>query len=359
MAYQRERSRLTDEKLRAATAGLLEHAGVGGDFDLQPVSGGANNKVFRVETSTAPALLKVYFHHPADPRDRLSTEFSFCRFAWQNGVRALPEPLACDTQNRLGLYEFIAGRHLLPEDVTEDAVRRALEFYAELNHHKQRPAADALPPASEACFSLGAHLQCVDRRVRDLCDAVNASGFDPTAADFIEDDLATAWTRVSDAVATRADELHLPMDAEVDRSDRCLSPSDFGFHNAILDPDGRLRFIDFEYAGWDDPAKMVCDFFSQPALPVSEDYYPRFVETVVSDLSEPEMHMQRLDLLLDVYRIKWCCIFLNDFLPAAASRRRFAGVARDETEHGMEQLQKAREALQLLIRSTNRTGIGS
>ena len=69
--------------------------------------------------------------------------------------------------------------------------------------------------------------------------------------------------------------------------------------------------------------------------------------------------VQRFDLLLDVYRIKWCCIFLNDFLPAAASRRRFAGIGRDETEHRMEQLQKAREALQLLIRSTNRTGIGS
>ena len=31
--------------------------------------------------------------------------------------------------------------------------------------------------------------------------------------------------------------------------------------------DGRLWFIDFEYAGWDDPAKTVCDFFCQPGLP--------------------------------------------------------------------------------------------
>ncbi len=62
----------------------------------------------------------------------------------------------------------------------------------------------------------------------------------------------------------------------------------------------------------------MCDFFSQPAVPISEDYYPRFVEAVISDLSEPETHVQRYDLLLDVYRIKWCCILLNEFLPAAA-----------------------------------------
>ena len=42
--------------------------------------------------------------------------------------------------------------------------------------------------------------------------------------------------------------------------DKCLSPSDFGFHNVIVEKDKILRFIDFEYAGWDDPAKMVSDF---------------------------------------------------------------------------------------------------
>ena len=25
-------------------------------------------------------------------------------------------------------------------------------------------------------------------------------------------------------------------------------------------------FIDFEYAGWDDPSKLICDFFCQPAV---------------------------------------------------------------------------------------------
>ena len=39
------------------------------------------------------------------------------------------------------------------------------------------------------------------------------------------------------------------------------SPSDFGFHN-ILCEDGRLNFVDFEYAGIDDLAKSARRFFA-------------------------------------------------------------------------------------------------
>ena len=56
-----------------------------------------------------------------------------------------------------------------------------------------------------------------------------------------------------------------------------MSPSDFGFHNALATPGGRLVFIDFEYAGWDDPAKLANDFFCQPAVPVDARFYDDFV----------------------------------------------------------------------------------
>ena len=42
-----------------------------------------------------------------------------------------------------------------------------------------------------------------------------------------------------------------------------MSPSDFGFHN-VIKKDDFLYFIDFEYAGLDDPVKLICDFYCQP-----------------------------------------------------------------------------------------------
>lgn len=144
-------------------------------------------------------------------------------------------------------------------------------------------------------------------------------------------------------------EIGLSLENELPWQERCISPSDFGFHNALLTDDGRLRFIDFEYAGWDDPAKTVCDFFCQPALPVPLEYYGTFIDAVVAGLQEPQKHCQRIDLLLPVYQIKWCCILLNNFLEVGSWRRHFAGETVDQEEQKVRQLQKARMALQSLV----------
>jgi hypothetical protein len=127
--------------------------------------------------------------------------------------------------------------------------------------------------------------------------------------------------------------------------DRCLSPSDFGFHNTIRATDGHLCFIDFEYAGWDDPAKLVADFFCQPELPVPPRFFEEFAQVIARQTSNPELHLSRFRFLLPVYRLKWCCILLNEFLPAGAERRRFAYPTLSDQTRKEEQLQKVRSAL--------------
>jgi len=143
-----------------AVAALVAKAGLSLTHPPEQLVGGANNRVFRVRTDGKSTLLKAYFQHPDDKRDRLSAEFSFATFAWQSSVRCLPQPLACDPKNHLGLFEFVEGRRLLVAEVDQDAVKQALDFYTELNRYKDKLAAKALPIASEACFSLAGHLAC-------------------------------------------------------------------------------------------------------------------------------------------------------------------------------------------------------
>jgi hypothetical protein len=340
---------ISSERLWQAAADLLAKVGFDGPWSHSNLRGGANNRVFRVDLNGTPALLKAYFQHPDDSRDRLGAEFSFATFAWENGVRALPRPIACDAENRLGLYEFIEGRQLRPAEVTAEAVRQALDFYQEMNRHKLMPSAARLPLASEACFTIAGHLQCVERRLRALSGLDDSSAVNRAAISFIGNDLLKAWEAVTEQIGKQVSQLGLSLEDEVERQDRRLSPSDFGFHNAILAPNGRLYFIDFEYAGWDDPAKMVCDFFCQPAVPVPLSYFPAVTEAVVADLSNPERHRSRITLLFPIYQIKWCCILLNDFLPVGSRRRRFADDAAGQEEQKAAQLRKARHALNGLI----------
>ena len=102
-------------------------------------------------------------------------------------------------------------------------------------------------------------------------------------------------------------------------------------------------FLDFEYAGWDDPAKLTGDFFSQVAVPVPLAFKDEVFNAVAAMLPDREGALRRMHLLLPLYRIKWCCIILNHFLPVDSGRRDFAQGAL--LEQKVEQLDKVKSLL--------------
>ncbi len=332
---------MDDPKLQESAAALLGQIGVAAAPALQPIQGGANNQVLRLDAGGRSFLLKVYFRHPRDPRDRLGAEFGFCRFAWDHGLRCVPQPLAQDPAAGIGLYEFMEGRKIAADELDEGAVDAALQFYTGVNRHRETPGATALPTASEACFSLAEHIALVRRRVDRLARVRGDSDINRQAVQFIRSELLPTWSRIDSDLASSAPLLPAAVRDALAPDERRLSPSDFGFHNALRAPDGSFRFFDFEYAGWDDPAKMTCDFFCQVAVPVPEKFLDRFTDAVAGDSGNEKALRVRIRLLLPVYRVKWCCIILNDFLPADADRRRFARPEVDEESRKTQQLNKA------------------
>jgi hypothetical protein len=310
---------------------LLRAAGLSGAITgLTRLAGGRNSRVFRLDRDGAPPLaLKLYHHDARDTRDRLSAEWAFLRYAWDVcGLRSVPRPLAAEPASHAALYSFVEGARIA--QVAPAHVAAARDFVAALNRPAARDAAAGLAPASESCFSMAAHAATVARRVARL-----ANGLDPEAphaaraAALVRDRLIPAWTKI-DARLPR-DETPLPW---------CVSPSDFGFHNTLAGAAGHLTFLDFEYAGRDDPAKLVCDFFCQPELPVPMAHYEDFRDAVCPDAA-------RCDALLPAYRLKWACIMLNDFLAAGAARRDFAE-GTDRAARCETQLAKAAAALDRL-----------
>ena len=175
-------------------------------------------------------------------------------------------------------------------------------------------------------------------------DALQVVSIDGKASDFVQTELKPAWQRVSTFVRAKTS----PDAAEpLPQTDRRLSPSDFGFHNALRAADGSLRFFDFEYAGWDDHAKTACDFFSQVAVPAPMDFLDYFAGEIVRDQRRPVVARARIRLLLPIYQLKWCCIILNDFLPTDAARRQFA-LAGNPEDRKQAQLEKAQQLLNRL-----------
>lgn len=321
--------------VETAIGALLARAGREAHrYTAEPLATGGNNRVFRVTAGTERFIAKWYYH---DPRDRLHAEFSFLEHVWRLGLRCVPRPLTCDRDAHLALYEYIDGRHVAPEDLGEARVVEAARFFAALNQGHSRSRAAALPVASEACFSVAEHLRMVDARLERLTAMPAESLIDREARSFVEA-LRRRWSDERDLIAsrTRNPEERLP------DCWRCLSPSDFGFHNALLRLDGQLCFFDFEYAGWDDPAKAFGDFVAQPGVPVLPAHAEPFVAEAAAPFERPEALIEHARLLEPVFRVKWCCIILNEFLPEAAERRRFANPASDPQTRKHRQLDKAR-----------------
>jgi hypothetical protein len=323
---------------------FLRQHGMAAGAPLIPMTGGANNRVYRItRPGGEDAVLKCYFQNPNDPRDRFCAEQSFYQWIWSRPIRRTPEPLAWSTREKLGLFAFVEGRKLQPEEVTGARVQEALDFLAEINAGRDA-ASSSIPLASEACFSLGEHLACVDRRVARLEQIAPHDELHSRALDFVRVELRPSWTRMRERILRKASDSRLDTAHPLPPAQRCLSPSDFGFHNAILGPAGRLRFLDFEYAGWDDPAKLICDFFSQPSLAVSHSHWDMFLKSVTALGSDPALP-ERASLLLPAYQVKWCCIMLNEFIRSDEARRQFAAGAALPLERKAAQLAHAQQAL--------------
>jgi len=166
------------------------------------------------------------------------------------------------------------------------------------------------------------------------------------AADlFARKDIAEVWQSVRANIMTEWP-LRTEREAVLPRSERCLSPSDFGFHNALREPSGRLRFLDFEYAGWDDPAKLVCDFANQPDRLLRHSLSNRIADVVIAAHANPGELYRRITALRPLYQVKWACICLNDFLPAGRTRHQFTeGQSTDNRLRRENQLSRARVML--------------
>ena len=329
------------ERDPVAVAALLGRIGRRLAGAVKRLSGGGNNRVFEVRSDTGERLLlKQYFHSPGDSRNRFEAEESFYRLAANAAPDQVPRSLAWDPAERLGLFEFVEGRKLTAAEIGREAVNTAMQFFAALNCRRDSGDARALPVAAEACFSAEEHCAAVERRVARLRAITVESPIDRAAQDFIGGELVTTWGEVKAAVLSHATET-------AGWGERCVSPSDFGFHNCLRRADGTLVFFDFEYAGWDDPAKMVGDFFCQPALPAPADGFEAFVRATaeVLALADPERFLLRCRLLLPLYRVKWCGIMLNEFVRGERGRRAFALGADVVQERKAAQLALARRHL--------------
>ena len=323
-------SRLAGQKVRVAT----------------PARPGGNNRVFRLDMADGSRRALKYY--PSDSRDRLGQEYEALSFLAQHDVGLTPRPFARDHGENCALYEWFDGEAAVlrprPDDVDQLA-----DFLIELQNLRDAAGARGLRNASAGIFSPAeAVVQCEQRLTRLL---EQASG-DSDLRAFLDLQLAPSAALARQRLEGGYAMLGLDPASPLAPACRALSPSDFGLHNAMRGADGRLRFIDFEYFGWDDPVKLVSDTALHPGSGFPEDGAKRLIERLSREFQagDPAFAIRR-DMLYPVFGLIWCLIMLNDFLPENRSRRVMTGRGGELGAILAGQLDKARRLHQAICQS--------
>lgn len=301
------------------------------------VSGG-NNRVYRIRTEKGSFAAKYYGAVDGDGRDRLEHEFRGLRFLHNSGARAaVPKAIAVDRRERCAIYEWIDGR--VPDAHDSEDVGAVVGLLTHLHGARTSAGAEFLSPATESVFRSGELCAQIERRL-DRLDPIAAS--DPELRGFLAGQLRPEFERRAGTLRERLSDGELPLER------RTLSPSDFGFHNALRGPDESLVFIDFEYFGWDDPVKATADFLLHPAMTLSANERRAFLDGALALYGSDSGFLARLAACYPLYGIRWALIILNEFVPELWARRTFSGKGEDWAGAKREQLRKARVKLEAI-----------
>lgn len=313
--------------------------------EIGRVGGGRNSRVFRVRAGGTTYALKQYPSRADDPRDRLGTEAMALTLMDRHGLTRVPRLLATDRDQDYALLSWLDGQP--PGTITEADIDASAAFLAAIHTLRAESGFPAERLASEACLSAAESLRQIDARralLAGLPDEIDLHRF-------LAGPFATALDRASGAAADRLAAVGLDLTAVLPQDRRSLVPSDFGFHNSLRRTDGSLAFFDFEYFGWDDPAKLTADFMLHPGTPLNPEQRHRIGAAARSVYGDTPQFAERLEATYPLYGLRWVLILLNEFLPDRWRRRQAAGAATSWDEAKARQLAHARRLLDHVART--------
>ena len=291
----------------------------------EKISEGKNSRIFKLSTiDRRRYAAKVYYHQSTDKRDRFGTELSAVKFLMDNGIRCIQQPIVSDPENRIVIFEFVEGLKIESTKITSENIDTVCRFLIRLDAVKSNPGAERIPPASEAFFSIGEILENVQNRFHRLNAVAQAEACENPFRIFLEKTVAPFFSYIFHRTQQCCNQKGIDWDLKISKTQQTLSPSDVGLHNIIRRKDGRLIFLDLEYFGWDDPAKLIIDFILHPAMHLDSSLSELFIRNMLTHFDGNGELKERLYLLYPIFGIKWSLILLNEFIPDDYARRRFA-----------------------------------
>jgi Ser/Thr protein kinase RdoA (MazF antagonist) len=287
-----------------------------------PITGGTQNRLFRLDTLGGAALLAKFYHQ--DRWDRLYREFSALALLGRHGLARVPRAYIRSDDFSYGVYSFEPGRtkraaELEPSDLTTVAV-----FAADVQSIVPATTGVDISQAADASFSVREQLQVIDGRLRAFeTFAVGHEAYDEVGDLYRELDLRAVITDLIErATASLSEEDRW---AVLPRSAWRVNTADFGPQNFLFTSDGRLTVVDFEASGWDDPARLVMGFVAHATSEdLPDDAIASFLAAYADATALSDTEIARFERVGALYDLEWIAIYASALTGEAVAAKQFA-----------------------------------
>ena len=267
---------------------------------MEEISGRGNSKVLFCETITKKKIsIKIY---PNDNKhNRIKSEYDGLSEIYKKNKNVI-KPVWKNRKANICAYQWIDGEKIINPNSSD--IKLALKFASHLYKRKNEKYFKNFPKASSSCISGYEIEKQIQFRFNQLLEVNNID-----LKYFLNNSFLTTSKFLIKRAKLMLNEEHYF--EKLKKNDLTLSPSDFGFHNAIKQKNDNLIFLDFEYFGWDDPLKLISDFFFHPGNNLS-DYNKKIWLKNSVKIYDVKV-IKRLPALLPLYGLCWSLILLNEF----------------------------------------------
>ena len=275
------------------------------------INGGINSSTYKIKSKTGQYVLKIYKSHRINNINRLNNEKKFLEFLNACNFLNVPKVIKSNPKTNWLLLSWLNGEKV--QEVNATLCAELLEFILNLQEFRSSPYAKNLSSASDFHSTLNGYLSSLKARLLLISHKQkNLISLDKSFYFDFNNLINKIDSEIHDLMIFK-EKNNINLDTVLPNENRIISQSDIGFHN-VLHINNKMNFIDFEYAGWDDPGKLFCDLLLQPDHNIPIKYIETLESFYEEHISKISYESNRLIFLLKLTRIKWALIILNPLI---------------------------------------------
>jgi len=287
-----------------------------------------NNLIYQVSDGDKKIVLKRYYQSETDTRNRAKVEFDCLHLLSSHDFEQVPKAIYKHCDDGFAFYQYLDGK--VPNVDSADnqfALATGISsFVMQLKRLHDGYNMSEQPLAADARLRFADYFSKIDQRLSAIMSGCRHDPRLKQVKQFVSHRLLPFRAKLFRHARNKMAIMKLNESTEFSIVNQTLNPSDLGPHNMIENSNGELAFIDFEYFGLDDPAKMLADLFhhAQEKLSLQSCWliYQKYVQVY------PEIE-NRFSIVNDLIAFEWLLIILNIANPDALQRRLFANPTLD------------------------------